>query len=69
MGGAFILKWVGHVQLRWVVTMNIDVLAVLVLPHSTYNWKFSWAVMANCFLGDILPKILVFRGVPFPVIA
>ena len=25
--------------------------------------------MANCFLGDMLKKILVFRGVPLPVIA
>ena len=54
--GRLWLKWVGHLWLKWV-------------EHLWLKWVGQLWQSKLLFFGRYAQKTLVFRGVPFPVLA
>ena len=60
MGGAFMAKWVGNL---WLIMGG-----ALGCGYGLNRWG-SYDKVSCCFVWKYAKKMLVFRGVPFPIIA
>ena len=71
MGGAFMAYWVGHLWLNGWGICHLMEGHLSLNGWGTYglNGWGSYDKVSCCFVWKYAQKLLVFRGVPFPIIA